>query len=117
MRIMTIRRSAVGALLSLILTALALLASQGAVNAQGNIDTNDRAEVARTYLAAVEAATTVHHGWSGSTESCQAGRPSAEFQNATLGAANWFRGMAGLQPVTLDAAASDRAQALSLIHI
>lgn len=115
MRIMTIRRSAVGALLSLILTALALLASQGAVNAQGNIDTNDRAEVARTYLAAVEAATTVHHGWSGSTESCQAGRPSAEFQNATLGAANWFRGMAGLQPVTLDAAASDRAQAAALM--
>ncbi len=113
---MTIRRAIFGGFLSLLLVAVAVFGTQSALNAnQGGIDTNDRAEVARTYLNTVEAATTVNHGWNGSIENCQAGQPSAEFQNATLGAANWFRAMAGLQPITLDAEASARAQAAALM--
>ena len=113
---MTLRRSIWGALLTLVMTAAAIVLSQSAVNAnQGEIDNFDRAEVARTYNSAVAAATTVDHGWSGSVDGCQAGQPSTEFQNATIGAANWFREMAGLRAVTVDAAASRRAQEAALM--
>lgn len=111
-----IRRTALGAILSLAVILLAVGGSQATLNAnESGIDTSDRSEVARSYLASIEAARTVNHGWSGSVDGCVPGSPSADFQNATLGAANWFREMAGLNPLTLNAAASARAQAAALM--
>ena len=111
-----IRRIALGALFALVATLLAVSAGQSTLTAATpGIDTTDRAEVAQTYLASIAAARTVHHGWSGSVEDCVPGSPSAEFQSATLGAANWFRAMAGPDPITLNPTASDRAQSAALM--
>ena len=111
-----IRRIALGALFALVATLLAVSAGQSTLTAATpGIDTTDRAEVAQTYLASIAAARTVHDGWSGAVEDCVPGSPSAEFQSATLGAANWFRAMAGLDPITLNPAASDRAQSAALM--
>lgn len=107
---------AITALVGALASVLAISASQGTAVANINeIDTDDREEVATSYLAAVAGAQNVQHEWSGSTETCNAGQVSPEFHAATLGAANWFREMAGLEHVVDNADANKRAQAAAIM--
>lgn len=103
-------------LVALLATVLVTAATRSSATAQvTDIDNFDRAEVARTYQTWVESAELVSHGWSGSVDGCRAGAVSPQFQAATLGAVNWFRQMAGLQPIIDNAAANNRAQQAALM--
>ncbi len=100
-----------------LIATLSLHAAAGA-NTNGfvaEIDTNDRAVVAESYLASIEATTTVHHGWTGSESACNAGTDADTFTAATIESINWFRRMAGLQAVVEDPAASRSAQDAALM--
>jgi len=111
-----LRRVAIASFLAIAATVLALAFSPGAAIAQlDGIDNNDRAEVARTYLAAVEAAKDITPAWSGSVNGCVAGEVSPAFTSATLGSINWFRAMAGVAPIVESPAATNRAQQAALM--
>jgi uncharacterized protein YkwD len=79
------------------------------------VDTSSRASVRAAYKNVLEPALAVPIGWTGSAGSCTPGAPSANAQQATLTAVNWFRDLAGLAPVTFDAGFSSQAQAAALI--
>lgn len=53
--------------------------------------------------------------WSGSVAGCNAGSASASTQAATLSAVNYFRGLAHLDPVTLDPALTSADQSAALM--
>ncbi len=59
--------------------------------------------------AVVTQAQSVPTGWTGNAQTCATGTESQESLDATLRGVNAFRSVAGLSPVTLDAAASKRA--------
>jgi hypothetical protein len=75
----------------------------------------DRATVVANYQRTIEQLLTVPTGWSGDTQTCDAGSPSETSQTATLAAVNYARELAGLPAVTLDPAKSQKAQASALI--
>lgn len=54
-------------------------------------------------------------GWTGRTDTCDAGTESAASREATLQAVNAFRSVAGVPPVALDAAMNDKALAAALM--
>ncbi len=113
----TRRVQALLAVVAIIATLLTVNSAAGA-NASGfvaEIDTNDRALVARTYLDSIEDGALVNHGWNGSASACRAGTDADSFTAATLESINWFRRMAGLQVVVEDAAASRSAQNAALM--
>lgn len=111
-----LHKTAVATTVSLIATVLAVVIGSGSATASlAEINTNNRSEVARTYLAAVDAASQVPHGWSGSVDGCQAGDVSPAFQSAMLGSINWFRHMAGLDSIVENHQASARAQQAALM--
>ncbi|MDR1238404.1 MAG: CAP domain-containing protein, partial [Propionibacteriaceae bacterium] len=64
-----------------------------------------------TYIPALDQPLT----WSGSTETCTPGQLDAAAQAATFTTINYFRAMAGLQPVSESVAASASAQQAALI--
>lgn len=75
----------------------------------------DRATVVADYQRTMEQLLAVPTGWSGNTQTCEAGAPSETSQTATLAAVNYVRGLAGLPTVTLDPEKSHKAQASALI--
>ena len=103
--------------IAVIAAALAITAAAGA-NSTGfviEIDTNNRALVASTYLDSVHAASRTHHGWDGSVAGCDAGDDDDAFTAATIESINWFRRMAGLEVVVEDPSASQSAQNAALM--
>ncbi|MFT7475477.1 MAG: hypothetical protein ACI81L_002416, partial [Verrucomicrobiales bacterium] len=79
------------------------------------INNNDRAQVAATYQSAIEANMTLATGWSGSASTCRAGASTDTHDAATVESINWFRRMAGLNPVAENAAQSSGAQQAALM--
>ena len=79
------------------------------------IDNANRAQVAETYRSAIDANLTLNSNWSGNASSCNAGAASDTFDAATVEAINWFRRMAGLNPVSENSAQSAAAQETALM--
>lgn len=92
-----------------------LLLAPGAAAADHSINTDDRAAVVSAYQAQLAPLLLVPTGWDGSLEECRAGNPSAQSQQAVLGAVNYMRAMAGLAPVRLSDKLSKRSQDTALI--
>lgn len=76
---------------------------------------SDRAEVQRGFLEEVVPALETPIEWAGDADTCRAGAPSAAAQSATLTALNYVRRLAGLDPVSFDAALSAKAQEAALM--
>jgi uncharacterized protein YkwD len=76
------------------------------------IDTGDRAEVLSAYLAEFERAEPAT-GYTGSVDSCTAGTTSQAFRDSVVQRVNWYRRMAGLDPVTERASYSTVTQQTS----
>lgn len=79
------------------------------------IDTSSQASVAQAWESRMKPAYDVTAGWTGSVEGCQAGRPSAAAQDATLESLNFVRAMAGLDAVDLSTSLSTKAQQSALM--
>jgi len=79
------------------------------------INNADRAQVAATYLSAIDENLEINHQWTGSTDPCTAGSASNAYDAATIESINWFRSMAGLQPVTENTRLSVAAQQTALM--
>ncbi|MDR1824625.1 MAG: hypothetical protein LBR27_04755, partial [Bifidobacteriaceae bacterium] len=90
-----------------------------------SIDTTNQTAVANAYINTLVPTMTVPIGWTGNASACllhpyqqpaaAAGAPSAAAQAATFTAINYFREMAGLQPVTENTTASQYAQQLAIM--
>lgn len=98
-----------------LLAALLGAALFAPTNAPAAVQSSDRAEVQRGFLEEVLPALEVPIGWTGDAGSCDPGAPSAAAQEATLTTLNYVRELAGVDPVTLDPALSERAQKAALI--
>ena len=106
------------ALVVLALTVLGLGTSPlGARNGSAvpAIDNNNRAQVAATYRSAVEANMLLNPSWNGDASGCDAGQANDSFDAATVESINWFRRMAGLNPVSESAGQSAGAQDAALM--
>ncbi len=104
---------ALGGLLAVLLAAAPVAARSGA--AVPNIDNNNRAQVASTFQSAIEENLGLNPQWTGSTNGCNAGTATEEFDAATIESINWFRSMTGLQPVAENRAQSAGAQQAALM--
>ncbi len=94
---------------------LVVLAAIGPAPAALALNTWDRAAVKTAYDSAVVDGRRALPGWTGSVDTCTVGAESPASHTAGLGAVNFARAMNGLPPVTLDAAASNRALSAALI--
>ena len=85
------------------------------------INTTSRSAVISAYNTVYSVNLAVAPGWSGNASSptCNAGTTSDAYKDATIGNANFYRGLVGLQPVTriTNTAAVDRAQRAALMMI
>lgn len=121
---MGIRSAVVGAVLAGLL-ALALASGLGGVDADKASlrgDRSSRATEDPDRRAAIDAFYDVwlHNertsvGWTGSVDGCQPGQISEPARAAMLGQINYFRGLASLRPVSLDADLSSVAQRTALM--
>lgn len=83
--------------LSLLVLALAALASYGTVNAQGlSVDTSDRAAVQDFYRNYYCASRVEDSGWTGNVDEGEAGDTTDAYKSSTLDAINFFRAMVGI---------------------
>ncbi|HEU0131786.1 MAG TPA: MBG domain-containing protein [Mycobacteriales bacterium] len=108
-------RRAVAATLLALAVVVVPASARPARAAVASIDNGTRASVRAAYLDRMVPALAVPTGWTGSTATCTPGAPSAAAQQATLDAINFARDLAGVAPVTFDAALSAKAQAAALI--
>ena len=69
------------------------------------------------YLGTLKPALQTPIGWTGNVGTCTAGAPSQAAQASTLTALNYFRSLAGLQPVKFDKALSASAQQAALMML
>lgn len=112
------RRRLLGAAAALTLAATSLgtaPAGARAGEAVPAIDNSNRTQVAATYRSAIEANALLNPNWTGTTNGCVAGTASNEYDAATVESINWFRSMAGLQPVVENAEQSKGAQQAALM--
>jgi uncharacterized protein YkwD len=80
-----------------------------------SIDTSSESSVASAYNSTYLPAMQDTVGWTGSVSGCNPGTTSAQSQQDSLDIINFDRALAGLDPVTLDAALNADAQAGALI--
>jgi uncharacterized protein YkwD len=93
-----------------------LVTDQFAAAAPSGLDTTSQAAVNAAYQDVYLAATQAPVEWTGgSLASCTPGTVSAATRQAQLAVINFYRGLAGLGPVTENAAASAQAQQAALI--
>ncbi|MDR0285018.1 MAG: FG-GAP-like repeat-containing protein [Propionibacteriaceae bacterium] len=78
-------------------------------------DTASLESVRNAFLSTYVPATVVPEGWTGSLDSCTAGTSSQAARDAEVTVINYYRALAGLQPVTENAAATAMAQQTALI--
>lgn len=93
-------------------TLLALLALSACAPTSALAATDLEAQAAALTLTQ---AVGVPAGWTGRADSCDAGTESAASREATLQAVNAFRSVAGVSPVALDPALSEKALAAALM--
>jgi uncharacterized protein YkwD len=79
------------------------------------IDRSSRAAVVDAYVNRLFPTRAVDPGWTGSTATCTVGTESVASKRATLQAVNYYRAMAGLQPVSFDEALNTKALASALM--
>lgn len=93
-----------------VLALSALIASAGPAGADGL----DRRDLEKAYVVQLDREDR-SFSWSGDVGSCVAGEPAGPVQSDSLDALNFFRSVAGLSPVRLDAGASRAAQQAALM--
>ena len=79
------------------------------------IDPRDRQTVLDFYRDQYTMAATPMLDWTGNYATCDAGTINPDYQAATLQRINYYRAMAGLVPVALDATYSAKAQQSALM--
>lgn len=104
------RMASTGAV-ALVSTALLIANAPGA----SAVDTSNKVSVANAYLNNLVPAHKVSVGWTGSVSGCKAGSTSAAQRHATKTAINFYRGMGGLKPVSLDSSLTAKAQQAALM--
>lgn len=107
------RASALGAVAVIALAGFTAPAE--AARTTNAINTNSRWEVATAYISRFLPATTGAIDWTGSSTRCEAGTQSAESIDDTASAINFYRGLGGLDSITLDPALNVEAQDAALI--
>ncbi|MDR1077922.1 MAG: CAP domain-containing protein, partial [Propionibacteriaceae bacterium] len=92
------------------------LTSMPSAQAAVGLDRSSMEEVSRAYSDRFLANYDVPSGWTGTTTpSCQAGTTTAAFRQSELALINYYRDLAGLDPVTESAAATEVAQRTALM--
>lgn len=116
------RRLALGLSLATAMAAIAVatppavaVAVEPAPDTAAGRDAAARDAAYDAYQSVLKPALAVPIGWTGSVPDCEPGAPSAAAQEATLQTLNYVRRLAGLTPVSFDAALSRRAQQAALI--
>ena len=107
-------RATIGAVVATLVMSSLIMLPAGRANA-ATVDTNNRQSVTDAYLNVWKPANAVPMSWSGSVSTCAPGSVSAAAQQATLDTVNFYRSMAGLDPVTFDPALSGPAQEEALL--
>ena len=105
---------------TLVLSSLALTSPVGAPTAQAapvtvTIDTSNKTSVQNAYLNVYLANANVQNGWTGDLDTCSAGTISDAARDATINVINYFRALAGLNPVTENTTATAQAQQAALV--
>ena len=95
--------------------ATALAIAIHTLPAHADVPGQPREAVVAQYQSVLLPALKVPNDWSGSTQGCSPGGTGPAYQQATLTAINYVRGLVGQPPVGLDAAMSAEAQAAALI--
>ncbi len=93
---------------------LSVLCAAGQIDAQEAINVNSKSSVLRAYKNLLKT-TRPKPQWQGSFRTGQPGPVSATFQTATLNAINFYRAMAGINPVVFREDWSQKAAAAALI--
>lgn len=86
-----------------------------AASAGASINTASAAAVTNAYNSQYAPAMSDSVDWTGSVTGCNAGTTSDDSQGYTLDVINYDRQLAGLDPITLDAVLSQKAQAAALV--
>lgn len=100
---------------TLALALVAGLAFGVAPSTQADVAGQSRDAVIAQYQTVLLPTLEVPNDWSGSTQECNPGGTSLAYQEATLTAINYMRGLVGVPAVSLDAAMNAEAQAASLM--
>ena len=105
---------------TLVLSSLALAPISAPVTVQAapvtvTIDPNDMNSVQDAYFDVFLANLNVDTGWTGDIAACQAGTATPEAIDATVNVINYYRVLAGLDPVTENTDATARAQQAALL--
>lgn len=79
------------------------------------VNTDSREEVRLFYKTVFGSSAGVSAGWTGDVSTCNAGDTSSDYKAATLRRINWFRAMAGMPGVQLDATFNAKAQQAALL--
>ena len=107
---------------SLALTPIGDTVTAQAAPANVTINPLDKDSVQNAYFNVYLPNVDVATGWTGDTTTwtsggaCDAGSTSQEARDATVNMINYYRALAGLKPVTENAASTDRAQQAALIQ-
>lgn len=79
------------------------------------IDTNSRSAVANAYKTRYMPALTTPIGWTGNASTCTPGTQSANSKTQEANVINFYRGLNGLDSITLDPTLNTRAQSTALL--
>lgn len=79
------------------------------------IDTNSRNAVSNAYKARYLPALSTKIGWTGNVSTCNPGTQSAASKTQEANVINFYRGLSGLDSITLDPALNTRAQSTALM--
>jgi uncharacterized protein YkwD len=80
-----------------------------------DLDPSDRESMRRGWLDVLRPALRTPIGWTGNLKTCTPGAPTAEAQDATLSAVNYFRDLVGVEPVTFSRQLNRAAQRAALM--
>ena len=116
MKLNPLRHIGVALASALVLSSLAL----APINVQAapvsvSIDTSDKQSVQDAYFDVFQANVNVPSGWNGNLDTCTAGTSTDAARDATINVINYYRALAGLNPVIENTAATAQAQQAALI--
>jgi len=107
--------TATALLVGVIGSGLAAVQTSAAAPVSLSINRSDQQAVANAYNKVFLPTKAVSTAWTGSASACAPGAISPLAKDATFTAINYFRAMAGVNPVPENAAASQRAQAVATV--
>lgn len=113
---MSIRRCTLVWMIGLFLSSIpAMVRAQPRLSQRVLVDPRDRQAVLAFYRDQYVLTNPPTMNWTGDYETCAAGTIDPAYQDATLRRINYYRAMAGLAPVALDATFSAKAQQSALM--